>query len=410
MGLENTLKLAGFVGNPQQKLRFVHVAGTNGKGSTCAMLESIYRQAGLRVGLFTSPHLVSFAERIQVNRQPISEPDVTRLVGEMQELLKNFPPEVHPTFFEVVTVMALKYFAEQNCDLVVLETGMGGRLDATNIVTPLVSVITNVQLDHQQWLGDTLVKIAAEKAGIIKPRIPVITGADDAGALDVIASTARAKNAPVTVVRATEIEAARRFYLPLLGEHQRSNAAVALATVQVLRETLPVSQAMIEEGLRQVQWAGRLQIVQRHGGKTIVLDGAHNPAGAETLASALKLHFKGLQPALILGAMRDKDWPAMCHILAPVASKIFLCPTGSDRSADPQRLVACCQEVNKSAPIFVCSGLAEALTATAGDPFTALAGSLHMVGEAMELLHLSPAVNQRGLNEYSSKVSEPMSQ
>src|SRR6266571_5186804 len=185
-GLENTIKLAALAGNPQRGLIFIHVAGTNGKGSTCAMLESIYRAAGLRVGLFTSPHLVSFGERIQVNRQFIRQAEVVRLLVEMQPVLKEFPLEEHPTFFEVVTVMALQFFAEQKCDLVIWETGLGGRLDATNIVTPLASVITNIQFDHQQWLGDTLEKIAFEKAGIIKPEIPVITATNEPGALAVI--------------------------------------------------------------------------------------------------------------------------------------------------------------------------------------------------------------------------------
>ena len=400
MGLENTLKLAGYAGNPQEKLRFIHVAGTNGKGSTCAMIESIHRQSGLRVGLFTSPHLVSFAERIQVNRQLISEGDVARLVDEMRDFLKNFPVEVHPTFFEVVTVMALKYFARQQCDLVILETGMGGRLDATNIVTPLASVITNVQFDHQQWLGNTLGQIAAEKAGIIKPRVPVVTGTDDAQALEVIVSTAKAKAAPITVVTSVEMQAAKAFDIPLLGDHQKQNAAVAMAVAGVLRGALPVDDADVQRGIKQVQWAGRLQLVRREGGQTILLDGAHNPAGAQTLLAALNSYFLGVRPALILGAMRDKDWPAICHILAPLASKIHLCPTGSDRSADPQRLVGCCQEVNNVAPIFVCSGLAEALKETESEPFTVVAGSLHLIGEAMELLHLSPAVAERGLNEW----------
>src|SRR5881296_3397061 len=186
LGLANTFKLAALAGNPQHRLRFVHVAGTNGKGSTCAMLESIYRAAGLRVGLFTSPHLVSFRERIQVNRELVSESDVVRLVGEMRELLKEFPADHHPTFFEVVTVMALRYFAEQKCELVIWETGMGGRLDATNVVMPLASVITNIALDHQQWLGDTLEKIAIEKAGIIKPSVPVVTTANSPEALAII--------------------------------------------------------------------------------------------------------------------------------------------------------------------------------------------------------------------------------
>src|SRR2546427_11286001 len=196
-GLDNTCKLAALAGNPQRRLRFIHVAGTNGKGSTCAMLESIYRAAGLRVGLFTSPHLVAFGERIQVDRELIGERSVVRLVIEMQRLLKQFPKDEHPTFFEVMTVMALRYFAAQKCDLVILETGLGGRLDATNIVTPLASVITNIQFDHQEWLGARLASIAAEKAGIIKPGIPVLTAALQPEALRVIEETARRQRARV---------------------------------------------------------------------------------------------------------------------------------------------------------------------------------------------------------------------
>src|SRR5438093_6487060 len=221
LGLENTFKLAALAGNPQERLRFIHVAGTNGKGSTCAMLESIYRAAGLRVGLFTSPHLVSFGERIQVNRELISETEIVRLVTEMQPLLKEFPPAAHPTFFEVVTVMALRYFAEEHCDLVIWETGLGGRLDATNIVTPLASVITNIQFDHQNWLGNTLAEIAAEKAGIIKPGRPIITATDSPEALEVIARTAREKNSPLIKLE----QAGGTPALRLLGEQHRLHAA-----------------------------------------------------------------------------------------------------------------------------------------------------------------------------------------
>ena len=194
LGLENSFALADRVANPHQHLRFIHVAGTNGKGSVCAFLESIYRHGGLRVGLFTSPHLVSFTERIQVNRAPISQQDVTRLTEQLIESLgaerEQWP--FRPTFFEFVTILSLVYFQEQKCDLVIWETGLGGRLDATNIVTPLASVITNIQLDHQQWLGNTIVEIAREKAGIIKPSVPVITGATNPDALAVIRSTAAA--------------------------------------------------------------------------------------------------------------------------------------------------------------------------------------------------------------------------
>lgn len=402
-GLENTFKLAAMAGNPQSALRFIHVAGTNGKGSTCAMLESIYRRSGFRVGLFTSPHLVSFAERIQVNRQFISEADVTRLVGEMQSILKGFPEEVHPTFFEVITVMAFKYFAEQNCDLVILETGLGGRLDATNIVTPLASVITNVQFDHQQWLGDTLPKIASEKAGIIKSGIPIITGTDDLEALHVIRGVAEAQNSPLTIVTA-ESQHLKESDLSLLGAHQKFNAGVALETVRVLQSQLPVAAEAIAEGLKHVQWAGRLQLLRR-GAQTILLDGAHNPAGAQTLANALKTYFPSMKPAMILGSMRDKDWPAMCRTLAPLADKIFLCPTGSDRTADPQLLVSYCREANPAVPIVVCETLTQAFKKAGAESFIALAGSLYIVGEAMELLHLSPAVAERGLNEWTTSAA-----
>ena len=355
-GLENTFKLAALAGNPQEKLRFIHVAGTNGKGSTCAMLESIYRAAGLRVGLFTSPHLVSFRERIQVNRRLISEADVVRLAAELREQCRTgFQPvstvkspgpeqgdrrDACPTFFEVVTVMALRYFPEQQCDLVIWETGMGGRLDATNIVTPLASVITNIQLDHQQWLGDTLAKIAAEKAGIIKPGVPVITATDAPEALEVIAKIAREKNARLTKLgQASSLSlATRTAALPLPGEHQKLNAALAIATVQALQNKIPVSDEAIRTGLATVQWPGRLQFIKTASGQTFLLDGAHNAASAEALRDALhtesvrvaipiKLQGTGPQSGrqdagatLILGVLEDKDWPLMCLTLALVST------------------------------------------------------------------------------------------
>src|SRR2546423_720075 len=239
LGLDNTFRLAALAGNPQQRLRFIHVAGTNGKGSTCAMLESIYRAAGLNTGLFTSPHLVSFCERIQVNRIPVSEGEVARLVAEMQRLLKHFSADAHPTFFEVVTVMALRYFEAQRCDLVIWETGLGGRLDATNIVTPLASVITNVQYDHQQWLGDSLDKIAFEKAGIIKPGVPVISAADAPTAMETIRRVAQSRQAPLLLVTDRQSRALQHVPLPLLGDHQRLNDAVAVDHVQAFRGLIP---------------------------------------------------------------------------------------------------------------------------------------------------------------------------
>jgi dihydrofolate synthase/folylpolyglutamate synthase len=404
-GLENTFKLAALAGNPQDWLRFIHVAGTNGKGSTCAMLESIYRAASLRVGLFTSPHLISFRERIQVNRQLIPEVAVVRLVGELQPLLKQFPTGHHPTFFEVVTVMALKFFAEQKCDLVIWETGLGGRLDATNIIMPLAGVITNIALDHQQWLGDTVEKIAAEKAGIIKPGVPVITTADEPEALVVIEKTARGKNAPlIKVEQASSLSSAGKMPAPpLIGDHQKLNAALAQATVEVLQDKIPVSDAAVRNGLQNVNWPGRLQLVTRPSGQKILLDGAHNVAGAKVLRQALEKHFGGTRRRLILGVLQDKDWRQICETLAPLAVRISTVPVSSERTADARELAAACRAVNSTAEIVACDSLREALGKLVSDDFVVIAGSLYLVGEALESFGLSPATgDERALNEWGA--------
>jgi dihydrofolate synthase / folylpolyglutamate synthase len=411
LGLENTFQLAALAGDPQKRLRFVHVAGTNGKGSTCAMLESIYRAAGLRVGLFTSPHLVAFSERIQVNRQLIADRDVVRLVRELKALLAQFPPEAHPTFFEVVTVMALRYFAEQECDLVIWETGLGGRLDATNIVTPLASVITNIQFDHQQWLGDTLERIAGEKAGIIKPGVPVITAVDDAGAFRILFNTAREKGSPFWLITWAQAEndPLRGLKLPLLGEHQRLNAAVAAYTVKALRPRLPVDDVTIRAGLSSVGWPGRLHLLERPGGQKLLLDGAHNVGGAEALRVALRTYFGAYHPALILGILRDKDFQPMCETLAPWARRIWAVPVNSARSATAPELAAACRAANPQAEVLECGSLGEALELASVEPFVAIAGSLYLIGEALELLEHSPgkAGKERNLNEWSGVPVKP---
>jgi len=416
-GLENTLRLAANIGNPQTQLRFIHVAGTNGKGSTCAMLESIYRAAGLRVGLFTSPHLVSFRERIQVNRQLISEDDIVRLVTEIRAANQ----ERETTLFEFATVMALKYFAEQKCDLVIWETGLGGRLDATNIVTPLASVITNIALDHTQWLGDTLEKIAAEKAGIIKPGAPVVTAATEPEVLAVIEKMARAKGAAVTVVgqapRLSSLCLQEKYFpdgwnwtgetpvpLCLLGDHQKLNAALALATVEVLQPQIPVGEDQIRAGLKNADWPGRLQLIQKPDGQKILLDGAHNLAGAAALRAALAKDFAGVRPVLIFGALADKDWAGICHLLAPLASKIFTVPVASGRTADAGELAKVFQAANPNATVVAMNHLSHALAASQNDPFAAITGSLYLIGEALERLGVLPSDGgERGLNEWTPK-------
>jgi len=356
-----------------------------------------------------------------------------RLVGAMQPWFNQFPADQPPTFFEVVTVMALKYLAEQKCDLVIWETGLGGRLDATNIVTPLASVITNVQYDHQKWLGNTLPQIAAEKAGIIKPGVPVITGADEPQALVVIQETAIQRCSPLTLVTPEHslhppLDTLR---LPLLGWHQRMNAAVARATVRVLEAQMPVTENAIRAGLTSVNWPGRLQLAERtiSGGtgfqpvspeateqfgtpdtgkmpvplrQRILLDAAHNSAGATTLRSALEEHFPDSRPAFILGIMQDKDWDLMCEILAPLAGRIVCVGVSSERSADPAQLREACRRTNPEVEVAVCQTLAEALDLTASEPFVVIAGSIYLIGEAMERLHLAtnPATDEKPLNEW----------
>jgi len=394
-GLERTFQLAALVDNPQEQLRFIHVAGTNGKGSTCAMLESIYRAAGLRVGLFTSPHLVSFRERIQVNRELIPANAVARLVTELGAALKSFPEEQHPTMFEVVTVMALRYFAEQKCDLVIWETGLGGRLDATNIVTPLASVITNIGLDHQQWLGNTLAEIAAEKAGIIKPGVPVVTTVGEPEALAVITAVARQQNAPLT-----QVTTACPVALP--GAHQRQNAALAVATVHNLQTQIPVRDDVIKRGLRDVHWPGRLQLLTRASGQQILVDGAHNLDGVKVLVAALPPGHPDQKPTFILGILGDKDWRAMCEMLAPLAARILLVAVGSERTAQPEALAAVCRAANPQAEVWCGDSLTECLARAERDAFVVVAGSLYLAGEALALLdpEFQDAANERSLNEW----------
>src|ERR1043166_2471227 len=407
LGLENTFKLAELAGNPQERLRFIHVSGTNGKGSTCAMLESICRAAGLRTGLFTSPHLVSFAERIQIDRQPISQPEVVRLVKDLRPLLKTFPPRAHPTFFEVVTIIALRYFAEAQCDIVIWETGLGGRLDATNIVTPLASVITSIALDHEKWLGSTLAEIAREKAGIIKPTVPVITSAAPGNGLEEIRQAAAERNSPLTIVNLQDADRPPLdvISLPLRGEFQRLNAALAIAVIRALADELDVSGNDIVQGLTRVQWPGRMQLVERDGTR-ILLDGAHNPAGAKVLCEEAQRVFANTRPTLVLGILADKDWQAMVECLAPMAGRILLTPVKSERTLAPATLLAACAHSNPEANVTAFYSLAEALQASRDDEALVITGSLYLVGEALELLGLSPAPAQdeRTLNEWGPPV------
>ena len=408
-GLETTHRLAALVGAPQERLSFIHVAGTNGKGSVCALLESVYRASGRRVGLYTSPHLVRFGERIQINRQSLPDRELAQLTAALKEIVEQ-ENEQHPerplipTFFEFTTLLALQWFAEQGVDLVIWETGLGGRWDATNIVAPVASVITNIALDHQRVLGNTTAAIAAEKAGIIKAGTPILTATDDPDARAVIEGRARELGAPLLWIGPTEV-ANFRLPLGLLGGHQRVNGALAAATVQCLQASFPVSGEDLAAGFANVRWAGRLQRLER-GQQTLLLDGAHNPAGVAALKVALAQHFPGRQPTLLIGMLADKDWAAMVATLAPLAGRIVTCPVASPRTVSAEDLRAACLATGLARPVQTVASAAEGLKACADDAFVVVTGSLYFIGEVLELLNTNspPAASdpvQRRLNEWT---------
>ena len=362
LGLDTTLALMRAMEIDPLKLPCVHVAGTNGKGSVSAMIESVLREAGLRTALYTSPHLIRFNERIRVAGAPIPDKDLNRLLdaAERADQLQSAEPGGRVgTFFELTTAVALKWFLEQRVQLAVLETGMGGRLDSTNVVAPLISVLTEIGMEHTGFLGDTLEKIAAEKAGIIKPGRPVVTGKQRPAAMKVVEARAREAGAPV--LRAAEHVAVKRlsqdldgqmlaletadgawtpFRLPLLGDFQLGNCALAVTALEWLRDSLglPLTQDVVRAGLEKTRWPGRCQVVSRD--PVFLVDVAHNPDAARELAAFLK-KFRGDQPvALICGMLSDKDAEGFFRLLRPVVDACVLVPLDSERSMPMERLMA----------------------------------------------------------------------
>ena len=322
-GLERMHRMAALAGHPEQSLRFIHVAGTNGKGSTCAFLEKIYREAGLRVGLYTSPHLVHFSERIQINGVPMSDAEVARTVERLRPIAEATRKGEPPTFFEFATLMALDYFKGQQAELVIWETGLGGRLDATNIVTPLASVITNIQFDHEKWLGNSLAEMAAEKAGIIKHGVPVLTATESQEALEVIREVARAQNAPLTALSGVELADQCPMEVSLQGAHQRLNAGLAAATVRQLRPLVDAAERDISNGIGSAVWPGRMQVAEVSPSHKLLLDGAHNLAGVEAFCSAVR-HMPCPPSSLIVGMLSDKAVEGMVAMLGSLVPEIFV--------------------------------------------------------------------------------------
>ncbi len=374
LGLDNTRSLLAAAGNPHKKLHFLHVAGTNGKGSTCAMLDAMMRADGLRVGLYTSPHLVDFRERIQLNGQMISESTVADGVTLLREASEGW--DHAPTFFELATVLAAWWFDREGADYVVWETGMGGRLDATNAVTPIVSVITPVGMDHQQWLGSTLAEIAAEKAGIIKPGVPVVSSVQAAAASDVLAARANEAGVPIRFVEHPWNDGP----VALPGEHQRWNAALAWAALDAANLVRNLDAR--RKGLSSVQWEGRFQRLAND----IVLDGAHNPEAADVLVRTWREVFGSTKARLVFSAMRDKDTQMLLQILRNIADEILLVPvSGNPRTCSPEELRSMAEVAGF--PQIHASSLEDALACVTAESCPVLVtGSLFLVGEALAQL------------------------
>ena len=359
--------------------KIIHVAGTNGKGSVCAMIDSICRAQGYRTGLFTSPHLVTFRERIRVNGEMISEHAVADGLTTIRNLVADWDP--HPTFFEVTTALAVKYFSEANIDVAILETGIGGRLDATNAIQSNVSVITQIDFDHQELLGTTLAEIANEKAGIIKPGIPVVCAPQQREAEEVIRARAGECKAPLQFVT----EHYDRSPVGLRGEYQEQNAAVAIAAIRMAK--LDVNDKAIARGLVSIDWPARFQ---KWDERTII-DGAHNPAAAHMLAETWHEIFGDQKATLVLAVLSDKNLRGICEALAPIADSVLLPQIRSERAAAPEQLAKVLSDITPplSYSIALTAGDALALARARPNPIL-VTGSLHFAGEVLAHLRGEP--------------------
>jgi dihydrofolate synthase/folylpolyglutamate synthase len=400
LGLGRMQVLFEELGHPERACRLVHVAGTNGKGSTCAMIESSLRAAGFRTGLYTSPHLVEPTERIQVNGEPVSEElfagAFDRVHQKAEQMLRREELDSHPTYFETVTAMAMLLFRNLGVETAVLEVGLGGRLDATNVVHPRVTVITPIDFDHETHLGNSLRSIAEEKAGILKAGVPAVFSRQRPEVMEALQQRAGALGISVARTddwRVEELELHRhgsrflaagprtaiRVECPLPGEHQVENALTA--AVALLE--LGVGIEAVEKGVRQVRWPGRLETVST--GPEIILDGAHNPAGIRALASYIERFYSDRRVWLICGAMRDKSLDEIAGILSPVAGRIIVTTPGSHRALRPESM----RRLFDHPSVETATGMAQALSMVKkASPEDAIfiTGSLLLVGEARELL------------------------
>jgi dihydrofolate synthase/folylpolyglutamate synthase len=404
LGLERMRKLLRVLGDPQQSFRSVHVAGTNGKGSVSAMCASIFETAGYRTGLYTSPHLVDFEERIQVDGERIGPLEVASLCEELRGLIESdgFPEGRQMTFFEITTVMAFLHFARKNVRIAVIEVGMGGRLDATNVIQPDCTVITRIGLEHVQYLGDTIAKIAYEKAGIIKEGVTVVTAEQDEEGLRVIDAVARDRGSPLLSVgreveyqlNDTGLEGVdvhlhsinREVRLPLLGSYQAENAAMACeCALEVRNRGLEVRESDIAIGLSKVRWPGRLEVMARD--PLVIVDVTHNPDGAKAIARDLR-SMKKAGLVLVLGVLNDKDLRGICRELGPLADKAVATSPRTKRAFPADTVARVLYEFTDDVTVETDVGgaIERALMLAHPDDIVLITGSLYTAGEARQWL------------------------
>lgn len=394
-GIDRMRRLVEALGHPERKYPVIHVAGTNGKGSVCAMLESLYRESGYRTGLFTSPHLVHLGERVQVNRRILGESGIVRYVEALRpvaESLSREDPELHPTFFEFVTAMAFLRFATEEVDIALIETGLGGRLDASNVVDPQLSIITSISLDHMEWLGDTLAKIAAEKAGIIKPGMPVLIGRLPSEAEDVIRATAEERDCELYSV-AERFEESTLPATNLMGRFQRWNAAVAVYAAELLADRFPTQST---DALMRVDWAGRWQQLQL-GDRSLILDATHNPEGTQALKANLEqlVAERGRKPIILAGTLGEARGRSLMETVAPFARALYLVEPKQDRATTSAFLESCLPadlafEVGPVTLEAVFPTPGACAIGRPGDTIV-VTGSIYLIGEVLERIQGSSA-------------------
>ena len=408
LGLDNTSRLLDHFGNPQLAIPTVHIAGTNGKGSTAAFTESILRACGKKVGLYTSPHLFSFNERIQINRSPISDSELTELIFRVKEAVERL--KIPVTFFEFSTVMAFLHFFEQKTDWNVIEVGMGGRLDATNLCKVDASIITSIGMDHTQYLGRNLERIAYEKACIIKDFGTVFAHIEDKAALGVVKHVARDRSAKLKLSgkdfkaefkavtpRGQTIDFSfgdfhmKEVEVPLIGRHQVANAGLALAACLKLKsKDLPIKPPVLQKGLESTRWQGRMEVVSRN--PTVVMDSAHNPDGVRSLTQTLREYFKFERCLLVIGMMEDKAIDEMLKLFSCVGDHFFLVKPNQPRAVDPKHLAKRLSVVQKPVDIIPDIPYALETVKKSSNPedLICITGSIYTVSEAKQYLANDP--------------------